>query len=136
MNKLELAHDYAKMLLGDVIDRDKIMFDSFVDDIADYAFRLAEAMLAENEKRQDKSRPEVLGEWQPDWSQAPAGANWWALDESREAFWFAYEPYVSTEYPDEWIFNGKNHGGLGFEYWKSSDFGYQGKWKDSLRKRP
>uniref|UniRef100_A0AAU8KXM2 DUF551 domain-containing protein n=3 Tax=Viruses TaxID=10239 RepID=A0AAU8KXM2_9VIRU len=129
MNKLELAHEYSKVLLT--------KFETItVDQIVDVSFSLAELMLAENEKRKDKSRPEVLDEWQPDWSQAPDGANWWAMDESGRSFWFAYEPYISSEYPDEWIFNGKNHGGIGHEYWKSPNFNYQGDWKDSLRKRP
>ena len=75
-------------------------------------------------------------EFKIDWSQAPDGANWWAMDESGRSYWFAYEPYISSEYPDEWIFHGKNHGGIGNEYWKSPNFNYQGDWKDSLRKRP
>ena len=129
MNKLELAHEYAKVLLQQPVTRT-------IGEVVSISFGLAEEMLAENEKRKDKSRPEVLEEWQPDWSQAPEGANWWAMDESGRSYWFAYEPYISSEYPDEWIFHGKNHGGIGNEYWKSPNFNYQGDWKDSLRKRP
>ncbi|WJZ47771.1 hypothetical protein [Acinetobacter phage NJ02] len=131
MNKLELAHSYA--LLHMTIPQYKDVDDL---ELVGWAFDYAEAMLAENEKRKDKSLPEVLEEWKLDWSQAPDGANWWAMDESGRSFWFAYEPYISSEYPDEWIFNGKNHGGIGHEYWKSPNFNYQGDWKDSLRKRP
>lgn len=131
MDKLTLAHSYA--LLHMTIPQYKDVDDL---ELVGWAFDYAEAMLAENEKRKDKSRPEVLDEWQPDWSQAPDGANWWAMDESGRSFWFAYEPYISSEYPDEWIFDGKNHGGIGHEYWKSPNFNYQGDWKDSLRKRP
>ncbi|WP_236525077.1 hypothetical protein, partial [Escherichia coli] len=127
MNKLELAHSYA--LLHMTIPQYKDVDDL---ELVGWAFDYAEAMLAENEKRKDKSLPEVLEEWKLDWSQAPDGANWWAMDESGRSFWFAYEPYISSEYPDEWIFNGKNHGGIGHEYWKSPNFNYQGDWKDSL----
>lgn len=139
MNKLELAHEYAKIMLKISAESGDLFLtntDEIVKSIVSSSFNFAEEMIAENEKRKDKSLPEVLEEWKLDWSQAPDGANWWAMDESGRSFWFAYEPYISSEYQDEWIFDGKNHGGIGHEYWKSPNFNYQGDWKDSLRKRP
>jgi hypothetical protein len=29
---------------------------------------------------------------QPDWSEAPEWAQWWAMDEDREAYWFKAKP--------------------------------------------
>lgn len=63
-------------------------------------------------------------EWQPDWSQAPKWANWWAVDEDNNANWYKRKPSIDdTE----------------FYSWKYSEaplFGYQGDWRDSLRSRP
>ncbi|QYC51380.1 hypothetical protein [Acinetobacter phage BUCT628] len=53
MNKLELAHEYAKVLLQQPVTRT-------IGDVVSISFGLAEEMLAENKKREDKSRPEVL----------------------------------------------------------------------------
>ncbi|AMD43219.2 hypothetical protein BI012_gp63 [Acinetobacter phage LZ35] len=58
MNKLELAHEWAKSIGAET----NLPLDILVDTCFDYA----EALLAENEKRKDKSRSEVLEEWQPD----------------------------------------------------------------------
>ncbi|WP_236523010.1 hypothetical protein, partial [Escherichia coli] len=69
MNKLELAHSYA--LLHMTIPQYKDVDDL---ELVGWAFDYAEAMLAENEKRKDKSLPEVLEEWKLDWSEAPEGA--------------------------------------------------------------
>lgn len=52
MNKLELAHEWAKSIGAET----NLPLDILVDTCFDYA----EAMLAENEKRKDKSWPEVL----------------------------------------------------------------------------
>ncbi|WVH13604.1 hypothetical protein [Acinetobacter phage vB_AbaM_fThrA] len=135
MNKLELAQQYMVLVFSEAI-QDFENIELHIKHLPRICFDMAEAMLAENEKRQDKSRPEVLGGWQPDWSQAPDGANWWAMDFDGSANWFSYKPYISSEYPDEWIYNGRNHGGLGIEYWRAMPFDYKGGWQDSLRKRP
>lgn len=63
-------------------------------------------------------------EWQPDWSQAPDGHDWWVMDKDGEASWCSDKPIMST---------------YDFWYGKESNaptFDYQGDWKDSLRKRP
>lgn len=56
-----------------------------------------------------------LSEWQPDWSQAPRGdVVGWKMKTKEQAIWLAQD------------------GG----YYLAPSFGYQGNWKDSLRKRP
>lgn len=52
MDKLTLAHEYAKAVTPYV----ELPMDKFVD----LCFSYAEAMLAEEEKRKDKSRPVVF----------------------------------------------------------------------------
>ncbi|QHJ79243.1 MAG: hypothetical protein [Caudoviricetes sp.] len=51
MDKMQMAHEWAKELLrnGDTSD-----------DVTSCAWRYADAMFVEYEKRQDKSRPEVI----------------------------------------------------------------------------
>lgn len=36
---------------------------------------------------------------EPDWSQAPAWAQWWAVDGSGKAFWYETEPKCSNKWP-------------------------------------
>lgn len=131
MNKLELAQQYMLTMFPEAV-KDFDNMSLHIQNLPRVAFDMAEAMLAENEKRQDKSRPEVLEEWQPDWSQAPDWANWWAQDKSGFCAWHKLEP-SREQSMCEWVvdFSG---GGDGFT--GSPTFGYQGDWKDSLRKRP
>ena len=126
MNKLELAHEYSKVLLT--------KFETItVDQIVDVSFSLAELMLAENEKRKDKSRPEALDEWQPDWSHAPDGFNYWAAtcqDGKITGGWFFKgEPEIG-ETGNISIYHNADDCIL------TASFGYQGDWWNSLRKRP
>ena len=68
-------------------------------------------------------------EWQPDWSQAPNDCmKWWCMDEDGCANWFNGEPTLGM---GEWdlTMNQDN-------FMKAPNFGYQGNWQDSLRKRP
>lgn len=68
MNKLEMAHEYAKIML-DAMVNNKINLKHY-NEVAHDSFLLADAMQAEADKREDKTRPAVLQEeWQPDWSQ-------------------------------------------------------------------
>ena len=91
------------------------------DGLAYEAFELAEAMQAEAEKRKGK------GEWQPDWSQAPSWANWWALDiDNMEAHWFETKPTIDVITWSRTTRSCK----------VAPNFYYYGDWKDSLRKRP
>lgn len=66
-------------------------------------------------------------EWQPDWSVAPESANYWAMDEDTCCNWYGKEPEVIVV-RNRWDF------GNVLEF--APSFGYQGDWKDSLRKRP
>ena len=128
MNKLELAHDYAKIMLKISAESGDLFLtntDELAKSIVSSSFNFAEAMLAENEKRKDKSRPEVLDEWQPDWSQAPNESNYWAMDGDGSCNWYKYEPEISGYHWD-----------FGRVTYSAPDFDYQGEWMDSLRKRP
>ena len=75
---------------------------------------------------------EAIDEWQPDWSQAPDGYNYWAFDGfSKRANWYKGKPYLDedSEIEDEW------NAELG-KYHEAPSFGYTGDWRNSLRKRP
>lgn len=133
MDKLTLAHEYAKVLLQQQVTRT-------IGDVVSISFGLAEEMLAEEEKRKDKSRPEVIEkvdnvDWVDDfigvdWSQAPIFANWWAVDSNGDAYWHSCvdEPFVSGD-----IFEIANPQGHTVE---APTFNYKGNWKHSLSKRP
>ena len=99
MDKLKLAHDWAmKIIEGNIRAAD-------ASDLVERAWQYADAMQAEADKREDKTRPKALltkdkdgnclhfnhefghrrcmdcgsslEEWQPDWSQAPDDATAW-----------------------------------------------------------
>lgn len=121
MNKLEMAHEYAMKHIQEGWD---INYDVLVVD----AWQYADAMQAEADKRgtvqhtrsghtiTTYERPAVLqDEWQPDWSVAPAGAAYWIKLSSDVYIWMDATLIKISEAPS---------------------FGYQGSWKNSLRKRP
>ena len=121
------------------------------------AWRYADAMQAEVDKREkeevDKQSAELrnilklskfkplelqpdLKEWQPDWSQAPEWANWWAMDGfSKKANWYIDKPYLDddSEVESEWNIDLKTNTET---YMHAPSFGYTGDWRNSLRKRP
>ena len=135
MNKLDMAHDYLKVLLTQNTRRT-------VGEAVETAYALADAMQAEVDKR--KSKPELPSlqqtfingveqpryaptceEWQPDWSQAPEWANWWAIDKDLVSFWHEDKPkFDEIEFYQCGMFC------------DAPRFNYQGNWQDSLRKRP
>lgn len=134
MDKLTLAHEYAKVLLTQNTTRN-------VGEVVDCSFALAEAMLAEEEKRRDKSRPDVIEkvdnrdwieelEFHVDWSQAPHDAKYYAIDKNIQAYWYKTKPRISGSFDEEWIGGGYD------EDMKAPSFNSQGDWKDSLRERP
>lgn len=127
MNKLEMAHEWAKL----VGPKTNLPLDILVDNCFDYA----EAMLAEYEKRKDKSLPEVLeDDFVIDWKKAPEWAEWWAMDSNGQCLWHKNKPDPSLH---EWVIDFNNAGGDCYKYaGKALDFNYQGDWKQSLRKRP
>ena len=138
--KLEMAHEYLLRFSGTTV--------------AD-AWRYADAMQVEAEKRKPSGLPESLRErhdfteaiakgvenyekeeWQPDWSQAPDGYNWWAMDGFiKHANWYIDKPYLDddSEIESEWNIDLKTDSAT---YIKAPLFNYQGNWQDSLRKRP
>lgn len=67
---------------------------------------------------------DIKKEWQPDWSQAPDWANWWAMSEYGRCGWFGEKPKNYLPFSEE------------INSSIAPDFGYDGDWKDSLRKRP
>ena len=122
MDKLTLAHSY-------MVEYVKSNGLEVTDLEVRCAFDIAEAMLEENEKRTDKTRPAVLDEFQVDWSQAPHDAKYYAIDENMNAHWYRAKPIISQLFDDQWI-------GGGYEQnMKAPSFDYQGNWKNSLRGR-
>ena len=146
MNKLDMAHEYAIALINSDCE---MQFDKFIR----LCWNYADAMQAEADKREvsieeamkDHVHDYIYGrvcacgkvkdveeEWQPDWSQAPDWANWWAMDENKNTRWIYSEleqPYISDIFL-RWCAVGM------FDSADAPSFGYQGNWQDSLRKRP
>ena len=141
MNKLQMAHEYAKELAanyGDVMQFSEVLAKSWW---------LADAMFAEFEKREKeeaaKKRVEIQKllnadntfveregqhfddvEWQPDWSLAPENAMACAMDADKSMWWHGKDPKRTDV---EWL------GDVLGEY---KDHGYVGDWRDSFRIRP
>ena len=137
--KLEMAHDY----LRDIVSNWEYD-DSF--NPVDEAWKLADAMQAEADKREPSGFPNVLRgacgeivavkvddkEWQPDWSQAPDSlVKYFAVDEDGQGGWYITKPTLCSDhwYWSEW-------GERLNEYDHAPSFGYTGDWLNSLRKRP
>ena len=129
--KLDMAHDYAVAML-----KTPAQLTGLSDrDIAVAAFNLADAMQAEADKREKEEQSEhvfeAIEEWQPDWSQAPVWANWWAMDENKNTRWIysqLEQPYISDIFM-RWCAVGM------FDSADAPSFGYTGDWRNSLRKR-
>ena len=119
------------------------------------AWQYADAMQAEADKRKVAGVPEAIRErhdftpainkgferasqveWQPDWSQAPEWANWWAMDGfSEKANWYIDKPYLDddSKVESEWNIDLRANAKT---YIQAPSFNYQGNWQHSLRKRP
>jgi len=69
-------------------------------------------------------------EIKPDWSKAPAWANWWAVDINGSAFWYAKEPV--PELDDE----GDDYGVWIGDSCPAKDEEWLTNWKETLCKRP
>ena len=120
MDKLKLAHEFAMQLI-------KAGATNKTADIIKFGWEYADAMQAEADSRVNKERPDVLQEWQPDWSQAPDWANWWALDlDNLQAHWYENRPNLDVIAWHRTTRACK----------QASLFDYDGDWYDSLRKRP
>ena len=146
--KLEMAHEWAMQAIdtGYVCETGTLVIE---------AWQYADAMMVEADKRSKaeaeqkrKAVREILNapntfveregqhfdnvEWQPDWSQAPDWANWWAMDEDKKTRWIYSEleqPYTSDTFL-RWFALGR------FDSEDAPSFGYTGDWRNSLRKRP
>lgn len=124
LNKAEIAEKAALIILNADLRGDWDM--EKIADCAAEAWKLADAMQAEADKRVVKGVLEVLNstnstplDWQPDWSQAPTDKPvvHWAKMEMGQFMWIWYSRGAPIYIP-------------------APDFGYVGHWKDSLRKRP
>jgi len=73
MNKLEMAHEMACAMMA---SNDGYTIGGAIE----CAWEYADAMQKEWDEREDEDRPKVLqDEWQPDWSQAPDGFDWFCV---------------------------------------------------------
>lgn len=154
--KLDLAHEYMQNTLK-LLREHNVPYDfkALIEESFDYA----DAMQAEAEKRNQDSRSltkdengnclhfhhefghkkcmdcgKSLEEWQPDWSQAPKWANWWAMDGfSEKANWYIDKLYIDDDSDYEWNIDLRSNTET---YTYAPSFDYKGRWKDSLRKRP
>lgn len=89
MDKLKLAHDWAMQSIdtGYVCETETLVSE---------AWQYADAMQAEAEKREDKTRPEALCE--VDWRVAPEWAKYWAIrEDSDTALWCINKPTVTGD---------------------------------------
>ena len=139
LDKAKMAHDWA-MKYG------KVDSNYNRENTVQLAWKYADAMQAEADKRAEQKRKEIREmlnadntfiekegqhfddvEWQPDWSQAPSWANWWAVDlDLAQAHWYGAEPTINTI---TWRRRTRTCK-------QAPSFNYQGNWQDSLRKRP
>ena len=142
--KLEMAHEYAIALINSDCE---MQFDKFIRLCWDYA----DAMQAEADKRNKaeaeqkrKAIREMINadntflekegqhfddveEWQPDWSQAPSGYDWFVVGgRSGKGFFCLVEPSIVKDH--YWF--------VGEDCLSVDKHNYQGDWRNSLRKRP
>lgn len=123
MNKLEMAHEYAMEMA-----RQGITLKSCLQ----LGWKYADAMQAEEDKRNHVGGSD---DWQPDWSQAPENYKWAGVTADHAGditgtVFFESEPDYSPKSVYSYYIGG------GDSILNKDTFGYKGKWKDSLRKRP
>ena len=121
MNIDQMAHEHAIEFLKAAFEEDKDCSINY-QLLAEESYLYADAMQAEADKR-NYSEKQDSSEWQPYWSDAP-DAKYWAIDSSGFADWFLDKPELDKE---SFVGN-RLHSAL--------QYGYQGDWKNSLRKRP
>ena len=114
MDKLQMAHEFAMKLI-------ECRATNKTEDIIRLGWEYADAMQAEADKRNKaeaeekrKQMRELLNadntfiekegqhfddvEWQPDWSKAPDGFDWWAIDKDGLSYFYNYKPYITADY--------------------------------------
>lgn len=145
--KLEMAHDYAMKHIQEGWD---INYDVLVVE----AWQYADAMQSEADKRKPSGLPESLRErhdftkaiakgvenyekekWQPDWSQAPNGYDYWVATADHDGkisggWFYGVEPEFGESKGVSIYYSSNNNSIL------TDSFGYKGDWRNSLRKRP
>ena len=56
----------------------------------------------------------------PNWDNAPAWANYWAIDKSGKAYWYEFEPLANSDF-NRWITKlGKYEADLTMEGWENT----------------
>ena len=144
--KLEMAHDWMMKHDDGSMSVEVVVFK---------AWQYADAMQAEADKRECKERTDVLltkdkdgnclhfhhefghkkcmdcgaslEEWQPDWSQAPSGYDWFVVGgRSGKGFFCLVEPEIVKDH--YWF--------VGEDCLSVDKHNYTGDWRNSLRKRP
>lgn len=130
--KLEMAHEWFMKHSESP---------SFMYTEVEQAWQYADAMQAEADKREKEDQEKLkqddinhhdalveigLEEQQPDWSQAPNRAMYWAMDGCGQCNWYEREPEV---FGSQWDW------GSVIEQ-TDTGYDYQGDWRNSLRKRP
>lgn len=127
MNKLDMAHEWAiETMRKDGFQK------YYMQETVRLGWEYADAMQAEADKRVVKL-PDVFfdakqnEEWQPNWSQAPEWAKYFAMDEDGEFYYFEQSPSMAS---CSWQPQSQGEVGETFNH------SYKGNWKDSLRKRP
>ena len=125
MDKLTMAHQYFlqahKFVIENSIQHD---YKDLVKESWDYVGD----MQAEADKRLNADVEATdASKWQPDWGQSPEWASWWAMDlDNTQAHWYEVEPVADSI---AWRRRTRTCK-------QAPSFGYQGNWKDSIRKRP
>ncbi len=124
MDKLKLAHEMALAIQGT-----KLLHDMEL--VSNMAWKYADAMQAEAEKRKPSGLPEALKD-DPfkglypliDWNKYGKGLYFWAMDENGRAFWHNRKPKING-----WKWDS-------YHKHRAPSFDYKGNWQDSLRERP
>jgi len=125
MNKLQMAHEYAIALINS--RSENMEFDKFINLCHNYA----DAMHLEDEKRKDKSLPEVLRDgFVIDWSSIEPEIDYVAMDADKRWHGYRNEPNLKLD-ENQWVLGDHDS-----DYSHLLLDGYQGDWKQSLRKRP
>lgn len=146
MDKLKLAHDYLLKIMSNSPLVDQVDIEFAVSTAWSYARMMHSEKIKEDKIDSEQKRKEIremlnapntfveregqhfddVEEWQPDWSQAPDDAKYWAMDKDHTANFFKNKPEITTG-------NGWDFGGV---MQSNNSHSYQGNWQDSLRERP
>lgn len=124
MDKLQMVHEYAKIILEKVGVPKPHQLSEISAYIGEVANAVADSVIAQYEKKNPIVKDE--GEWHPDWSQAPDWAKWYCVNKNMVGKWAERRPLVynnSWRVPDGKISNSPMNN-------------FDGNWLDSLRKRP